>query len=238
MTDVRGERTVTPTPTSGGHAAPPLRQRRRLGLRAAEVALAVGVLVALAWEVLVWSGPFAAGQGAASAWWYVPPALAMAAALLAAHRLDQHSRRANGTGGIRPGAVAALAVVLALGMLGVHQVLGGPVDQDVDLFARYGRTLLGTGGLPVDPPAEYPPLALLAFAAAAALADVVGPLTFAVAWPLLTLPLLVLTWWLLARTGSDDPGAPRTGRRRRAPPSGPWMVAVFALWPTLLVFWR
>lgn len=170
-----------------------------------EAVLAAAVAAVVAWEWWLWTGPFAEGQSTASAWWYLPPAAATLAGLLAAR-----GRAAE----LRPAAVVGLGVALALGFLAVHLAVGGPRDQDVtELYPRYGAELLATGTLPR---AEYPPLALLSFAAAAALGPV--PLTL----PLLTLPVLAGAWWAVARSGPD----------------GAWWAACAALLPTLVPFWE
>ncbi|HWB70631.1 MAG TPA: glycosyltransferase 87 family protein, partial [Egibacteraceae bacterium] len=170
-----------------------------------EALLGAAVAAVAAWEALLWAGPFAAGQDAAPAWWYLPPAAVMLATLLAAW-----PRRAQ----LRPGAVVALSALLSVAFLAVHAAVGGPRDQDiVRVYESFGRQVRAGGGLP---PAEYPPLALLAFAAAGAL----GPVP--VALPLLLLPLLLAAWWALARLRPD----------------GPWLAAVAALWPTLVPFWE
>jgi len=174
-------------------------------VRAPDAALGGAVLAVLAWEWWLWVGPFAGGQSTASAWWYVPPAAATLAGLLVARRR---------AAALRPGAVVLLGVALALGFLAVHLAVGGPRDQDIlELYPRYGTELLATGQLPR---AEYPPLALLSFAAAAALGSV--PLTL----PLLTLPVLAGAWWAVARSAPD----------------GPWWTACAALLPTVVPFWE
>jgi hypothetical protein len=116
---------------------------------------------------------------------------------------------------LRPAAVAGLAALLYLGMLGVHRVAGLPLD-DVDIttvYPREGGALLATGTLPA---VEYPPGAVLLFALALKVGDI------ALSLPLLTLPVLLAGWWAVARS---RPGAA-------------WLVAVAALWPTLEFFWE
>ncbi len=159
----------------------------------------------VAWEAWLWAGPFAAGQAAGSAWWLVPPALLTGAVLLAVH---PHRAR------LRPGAVVGLGVALHLALLAVHLAVGGPVDQDVTrLYPALGAALRTTGTLP---PAEYPPLAVAAFALAGSL----GPVR--VTLPLLTLRLLAGAWAALARRGPD----------------ACWAAAWVALWPTLAPWWE
>jgi len=176
-----------------------------MGRISANSALAALAGALLGWESLLWAGPFSGGQAAGSAWWSVPAALLTGAGLLALH-----PRRAR----LDPAAVVGAGVALHLGSLALHLGLGGPGDQDVTtLYPELGAALRATGALP---PAEYPPLALLAFAAAGAL----GPVR--VTLPLLTLPLLAAGWAALARRGPD----------------GTWAAACVALWPTLVPFWE
>lgn len=157
-------------------------------MRRPEAVLAAGVVFALGWEMLLWSGPFAGGQSTGSAWWYLPPAVVTLGTLLWAHRQRDAVRRP---------AVVALAAGLALGLLAVHLTVGGPRDQDILLlYPDLGRRLLDTGQLPA---AEYPPLAIVTFAVATLLGSV--RLTL----PLLILPLLLLAWWRLAGTSSRAP---------------------------------
>lgn len=174
-------------------------------MRRPEAVLAAGVVFALGWEVLLWSGPFAEGQSTGSAWWYLPPAAVTLGTLVWAHRRRD---------AVRGTTVVALAAGLALGLLAVHLTVGGPRDQDILLlYPELGRRLLDTGSLP---PAEYPPLAIVTFAAATLLGSV--RLTL----PLLILPLVLLAWWRLAGIS----------------PRAPWLVACVALVPTVVVFWE
>lgn len=182
-----------------------VRSAGAVAVRAPETVLAVVVAAVVTWEWWLWTGPFAEGQSTAPAWWYLPPAAVTLAGLLAARRRTES---------LRPATVVVLGVLLALGFLAVHLAVGGPRDQDVlELYPRYGAELLATGELP---PAEYPPLALLSFAAAVALGPV--PVTL----PLLTLPVLAGAWWAVARSGPD----------------GAWWAACAALLSTLVPFWE
>jgi Glycosyltransferase family 87 len=168
-----------------------------------EVSLALGVLTAVAWEWLVFSPAWEAGP--IHFLFILPPSLAVCVALLFAW-----PRREELTAEW----VAGLCVLLYLAFFAVHQSGGGPYDQDIlDLYPRYGQSLLDTGELP---DAEYPPGAIIAFAAARA----IGPIDLSL--PLLMLPLVVAAWYALARQHRQ----------------GPWLVACIALLPTLEPFWE
>ncbi|MBW3562362.1 MAG: DUF2029 domain-containing protein [Actinobacteria bacterium] len=157
-------------------------------VRPGEALLAVGVLFALAWEVLLWTGPLDDGQSAASAWWYVPPAVVTAGTLIAAWPRRSEVRRTR---------VVAFAAVLAFGLLAVHLAVGGPRDQDIlTIYPEYGRHLLETGRLPA---VEYPPLAVITFA----VGELLG--TVRVTLPLLLLPLLLVAWWRAAGRSREAP---------------------------------
>lgn len=167
-------------------------------------ALAAAAAFALGWESMLWAGPFSQGPDTAPAWWYLPPAAATLAALAWTwpRRHDLH-----------PVPVVALAVALHLGFLAVHGVSGHLHDVDIGfLYPSYGQQFLQAGTLPA---VEYPPLAVVAFAAARLL----GPVWLTL--PLLVLPLLALAW----------------DRAARLSPHAPWVVAAVALTPTLIAFW-
>ena len=156
--------------------------------------------IATGWEAL------AQADGLRTPAWHLPPAIVVGGALLAVLRSAES---------LRPAAVAAVSALLYLGFFAVHRHFGLPLpDADINrVYPRYGHALLDTGNLPR---AEYPPGALLTFAAATALGRV------AIVLPLLTLPLLVTAWWALASIR----------------PRAAWIVACVALWPTLEFFWE
>jgi hypothetical protein len=163
-----------------------------------EVSLAVGVLAAVGWELLVISPAWEAND--THLLLILPPSLAVCVALLLAY-----PRREE----LTPEWVAGLSLLLYLAFLAVHQFGSGPYDLDIrDLYPRYGQSLLDTGQLPH---AEYPPGAIIAFAAAKAVGRV--DLTL----PLLTLPLVIAAWYALARQRRQGPWLWRALRCRR-----PW----------------
>jgi hypothetical protein len=162
------------------------------------------VLLGAALFAISWEAAVIAGASTRPAL-YVPPALVTLVALLAVRRRARD---------LRPGVIAALAVLLYLGFFAVHQSTEWVKDPDTYvLYPRYGHALLDTGDLPR---AEYPPGAILLFAAAAQLGTVHTTL------PLLTLGPLVLAWFLLARASAR----------------ATWLVACVALTPTIEAFWE
>jgi hypothetical protein len=176
--------------------------------------LLAAVVAGLVGEALLWAGPFAAGQDAGPFAWVVAAALPVAGCLAAAAVLDA---RAGGRRRLRPADVTAAAALLLLGLLAVRATVGGVHEGDLLVYQAQGTAFLQTGGLPTDPPSEYPPLAVLAFAAAARL-DQLLPVGFGASAGIALSAATVATVWLLAR---------------RVPP---WAVAAAALWPTVAVF--
>lgn len=180
------------------------------------VPLMLAVLIGLVAEVLLWAGPFREGQDAGHVGWVALAALVVAGPLTLALRLD-HRDRDRGGPGLRAGAVVAAACVLLAGLLAVGALVGGTGPSDLVVYQGFGAEMLDTGGLPQDPAAEYPPLAIAFFAACVAL-DRLLPIGFGVTFGLVMVVVGTTMWWLVAR---------------RAPA---WAVAATALWPTVAVF--
>lgn len=188
--------------------------RRAAGGLPPRVALAATVVAALGGEALLWAGPFAAGQDAGHVGWVVLAAVVVATLLSVTVLGD-----AVGTGRarLRPLDVVVAATAVTGGLLVIGTVVGGTGPSDLEVYQRLGTTVLDTGGLPVEQPAEYPPLAVLLFAAGVLL-DRVLPGGFAVAWGVLMTLVASAGWVALAR---------------RVPP---WAVATATVWPTVTVF--
>src|SRR5690606_9174332 len=117
----------------------------------------------------------------------------------------------TGRARLRPLDVVVAATAVTGGLLVIGTVVGGTGPSDLEVYQRLGMTVLDTGGLPVEQPAEYPPLAVLLFAAGVLL-DRVLPGGFAVAWGVLMTLVASAGWVALAR---------------RVPP---WAVATATVW--------
>lgn len=178
--------------------------------------LAVAVVVALVGEWLLWAGPFAAGQDSGEVGFVVTAAAVLASVVALTIWQDAAARRTGGAGLGRL-ALAGAAAAVILGLLVVRFLVGGAGGLDLELYQSQGAILLDTGRLPTDPAAEYPPLAVIAFATVVAL-DRLLPVGFGVAFGLSMAVLQTGMWWLLAR---------------RVPA---WAVVATSLWPTVAVF--
>jgi hypothetical protein len=177
-----------------------------------ERALAVAVGAMVGWQWVLQENFFESGTLLRT----LPPAAVMVAALAATAR-----RRAE----LRPGAALLLAAAMYLGYFGVDVYDQGLSEYAADgppgigdhefraLFPSYGRALLESGRLPS---VEYPSGAVVAFAIASA----VGPFPFA--FSLMVLPLVLGSWWALARMRPD----------------APWLAAAVGVWPTIVPYWE
>ena len=174
------------------------------------------VVVAIVGHAVLWAGPFREGQSAGPYWTVVVAALAITVPLAAMAVADLRVGRLRGAG-LRSRTVVAASTVLLLGLMVVQVVVGGPDDTDLQVYQRQGAALVDTGGLPVEQPAEYPPLGVIVFGFATLLERAL-PIGFGVAVGLLLGALWIGTIAVLVRRVE------------------PWAVAVMALWPTITLF--
>lgn len=196
--------------------APPAQGRTVPWAARPAVLLWATVVIAVAGHAVLWDGPFREGQSAGPYWSVVTAGLGVALPLAAAVAADHRVRR-SGRVGLRPATVVMASAVMLFGLFVVQVLVGGPDDSDLQVYQRQGVALIDTGGLPVDQPAEYPPLGVIVFGLATLL-DRALPIGFGVAVGLLLAALWTGTIAVLARRVQ------------------PWAVATMTLWPTITLF--